>query len=502
MGVPITSWAAEKSIYISNGGGDRWCEITLAEGGEQELWWSGPSKGDLTTSNRQWASLDTSIATVTTGGVVNGVASGSTKITLTNTDTDEVVDTITVKVVPVGDESLPVNDEELWIEDNGESGVPLTSFGLYVGDNAVLYAGRASGLFPAGYKWFSSSSDVVSLEIEDEMPSVVTVRAQAAGTAVVGWATDATATEPDTYLTITVYEENDAGGDPGPVAVESVTLDATSVELTVGATKKLNATVSPDNATDKTVTWSSGDATVVSVRADGTVTGVAAGQTTITAKAGDKSATCVVTVKAADTTNVQEANYLEATVTVNGTQQRIRVYDPNGVLPADADLLAEVVTTHEHLDDGREIEHIISYKLTLVDGAGQPIPMPRDDTFKLCFEVIPGLDAKELEVVLVKQYEDGEFEEELVPIDGAYWACVNTNRCSPWSLIDRLSEEEKAAKNPTPPPAEEENSPGDDNNVKTGDYVTTGTVASLGMVLVLALGVMLHLVTSKKKFEM
>ncbi len=206
------------------------------------------------------------------------------------------------------------------------------------------------------------------------------------------------------------------------------------------------------------------------------------------------------TVEPEDDPGAENDNYIQATVTINGQEQRLRVYDPNGVLPAGADLLAEVVTTHEHLDDGREIEHIISYNLTLVDGAGQPIPMPRDGTFRLCFEVIPGLDAKELEVVLVKQFADGQFEESLVPIDGVDWVTVDTDRCSPWSLIDRLSEEEKAAKNPTPPPAEEENTPGDGTNVKTGDTVTRATVAGLGMVLVLALGVLLKL-NKKNQFE-
>ena len=53
----------------------------------------------------------------------------------------------------------------------------------------------------------------------------------------------------------------------------------------------------PDNATNKTVIWSSSNASVASVDANGTVTAVAEGSATITAKAGDKSATCTVTVK-------------------------------------------------------------------------------------------------------------------------------------------------------------------------------------------------------------
>ncbi|MBO6307154.1 MAG: leucine-rich repeat protein, partial [Paludibacteraceae bacterium] len=82
------------------------------------------------------------------------------------------------------------------------------------------------------------------------------------------------------------------------VAVTSVTLDKTTTSIEVGKTETLTATVAPDNATDKTVTWTSSDESVATV-ANGVVTAVAAGTATITAKAGDKTATCEVTVSAA-----------------------------------------------------------------------------------------------------------------------------------------------------------------------------------------------------------
>lgn len=84
-----------------------------------------------------------------------------------------------------------------------------------------------------------------------------------------------------------------------PVEVTGITLNHSSANLIKGDTLTLTATVSPDDATDKTVTWSTSDATIATVE-NGLVTAVAAGSATITAKAGGKEATCVVTVSLPD----------------------------------------------------------------------------------------------------------------------------------------------------------------------------------------------------------
>lgn len=80
------------------------------------------------------------------------------------------------------------------------------------------------------------------------------------------------------------------------IAVERVTLDKTSLNLYVGNTAKLTATVEPDNADDKAITWRSSDPTVATVDTNGNVKALKPGTATITATAGGKSATCTVTV--------------------------------------------------------------------------------------------------------------------------------------------------------------------------------------------------------------
>ena len=104
--------------------------------------------------------------------------------------------------------------------------------------------------------------------------------------------------------TITVESGGKLEGTPtgeGSVVykVTGVTLDQTDLTLFTGQSEQLTATVTPDNATNKNVTWSSNDDTIATVDANGNVTAVAAGTATITVTTEDGShtATCKVTVK-------------------------------------------------------------------------------------------------------------------------------------------------------------------------------------------------------------
>lgn len=84
------------------------------------------------------------------------------------------------------------------------------------------------------------------------------------------------------------------------VPVTNVTLNQTELSLIVDGTAKLDATVEPNDATNKNVTWSSDNDDVATVDADGNVKAVAPGTATITATTQDGShtATCTVTVTA------------------------------------------------------------------------------------------------------------------------------------------------------------------------------------------------------------
>jgi uncharacterized protein YjdB len=115
----------------------------------------------------------------------------------------------------------------------------------------------------------------------------------------------------------------------GYVAPTGVSLGMGALSLTVGVTVNLTATVSPANATNKTVFWSTGNAAIAMVDQNGAVTAVAPGTTIITATTanGGKTATCNVTVGQNGGATViyywvNEQNHLSlsgASATVSGT---------------------------------------------------------------------------------------------------------------------------------------------------------------------------------------
>ncbi|MGN0459919.1 MAG: Ig-like domain-containing protein [Ruminococcus sp.] len=83
------------------------------------------------------------------------------------------------------------------------------------------------------------------------------------------------------------------------ILVDKITLDKTATVLYTGRTTTLKATLTPDNATNKTVEWSSSNSGIATVTQSGVVKGVRSGVATITAKAvgGPVVATCKVTVR-------------------------------------------------------------------------------------------------------------------------------------------------------------------------------------------------------------
>lgn len=93
----------------------------------------------------------------------------------------------------------------------------------------------------------------------------------------------------------------DEYGSSSDVAVTAVSVSPTAASIAVGATQQLTATITPSNATNQTITWSSSNTGVATVNSSGLVTAVSAGTTTITVTTqnGSFTATSSITVTAA-----------------------------------------------------------------------------------------------------------------------------------------------------------------------------------------------------------
>ena len=130
------------------------------------------------------------------------------------------------------------------------------------------------------------------------------------------------------------------------IDVDSVTLDKTSLDLTVGDSATLNAKVEPENATYPTVIWTSSNPNVATVDSTGKVTALKPGTAKITASAGGKTATCTVTVSREPV--IPEPNGITVTQPANGT---LKVNPSNG----SAGTLITVTATP---DKGYELAYI------------------------------------------------------------------------------------------------------------------------------------------------
>ncbi len=181
----------------------------------------------------------------------------------------------------------------------------------------------------------------------------------------------------------------------------------------------------------------------------------------------------------------ENLNVLKTTVELlNGQKQNIVVRGGYDVLPIGTQLVVNVVPDSPELDrQDNEIEKQFHYEITLLDEDGKPLSMPLKQKVELLFEVVDGLDKDDLEVILAKVGDDIQFEEYLIKIDGVDYVGIYTDHFSPYTLVDKLTDEEKAAM------------------MKTGDEVTYFTVAGLGLIMTLALGLMINSKLNKKKSD-
>ena len=240
--------------------------LTMTEGDTYTLT-ATVSPNDATDKSVMWSSSNSTVVEVSSTGVVIARSTGSATITVKTTDGGKTAScsvTVNAKVIPVTGVSLD-----------------KTSLTMTEGDNQILTATVTPSNATTKYvTWSSSDPSVVGVS------SSGIVFAESAGSATITVKTVDGGKTASCYVVV----------NKKVIPVSAVSLNKTSLSLSKGQSETLTATVSPSDATDKTITWSSSNTSVASVDQNGKVSALAGGSATITAKAGDKQATCTVTV--------------------------------------------------------------------------------------------------------------------------------------------------------------------------------------------------------------
>ena len=266
--------------------------IEIIEGGSAAL---SASVSPEAASDRavSWSSSDRSVAAVDKTGTVQGLKPGTATVTATAEGKSGTC-AVTVKAKAVNVTEVTLDKTELTLTE-GETETLTATVKPDNADNLKV-------------TWSSDKTEIATVDGAGKVTAVK------AGEAVV------TVTTEDGGKTATCKVTVKAKA----VNVTDVTLDKTELTLTEGEAETLTATVKPDNADNRKVTWSSDKTEIATVDGAGKVTAVKAGEAvvTVTTEDGGKTATCKVTVKAkvVPVTGV-EVNPWAVTLSVRGTSK-------------------------------------------------------------------------------------------------------------------------------------------------------------------------------------
>lgn len=260
----------------------------------------------------EWTSSDESVATVDETGTVTAVAAGEADVTASVKDADIAASTHIKVVVTPTDVVAP---ESIDLVTNGENTksldaklVPADATDVklaYESSDESIATVDETGKVTAVANGECTITTYVTAKTEDaEASELSAVAVEAADSEETD---DSVATMPEDLAAMDsafgVVPEDLKAETKVTVTtnVESVTLDKTEGVLTVGNAVTVTATVTPDTATNASVTWSSSDEAIATVDSEGKITAVAPGTATITATSDsnpDASAAYAVTVQA------------------------------------------------------------------------------------------------------------------------------------------------------------------------------------------------------------
>jgi len=257
----------EEYVILASGISLNTNAITLTAIGQTANLMATITPSNTKNKNVTWTSSNTAVATVSNSGVVTAKGNGAATITAKTSDGTNLTAQCAVTVLTATGISL------------NQTSLTMTSVGQTTTLTATVSPSNAVN---KSVTWSSSNTAVATVS------STGVVTAKGNGTATI---TVKTTDGTDLSATCAVMVA---------VSVTSIQLDKTILGFSaIGQTAMLTATIAPDNAANKKVTWSSSNTTVAAVSSSGVVTAKGYGNATITAKiadGSDLSAKCEVTV--------------------------------------------------------------------------------------------------------------------------------------------------------------------------------------------------------------
>lgn len=249
-----------------------------------------------------WETDDPTIVSVDENGRITANGVGTTSVYVYD-EVSGLGGEISINVT--SDEKEDDKEDDKNDNENPNESIPVTKIALNksdtimeVGEYIIVSAVvRPSNATNKKVTWTSSNTRVATVSSSGK------ITAKNVGTATI---TAKTSNGKTAKIKITVTEKF--------INVTSIALNKTSASLNVGSSITLTATVSPKNATNKGIIWSSSDSSVATVTTSGKVIAKGAGTATITAttKDGGKKATCTITVKEKEIINVSKIELSES----------------------------------------------------------------------------------------------------------------------------------------------------------------------------------------------
>lgn len=290
--------------------------INLAVGYTQSLSYkiSPINATELTT---RFYSSDSSVATVDSRGVVRGIKEGNAIITV-STNNNSITDTAYVTVYKKGTPTI-VNQGENIVTNNYPKTIALSSksLNLNLGTNSQLRATITPNNAVGTLSWSSSNTSVAIVNENGLVTSVGIGSADIVVKTVNGITASC-------KVTVGNYS----------LKVRSISITTKYSYMNVGASQNLYVVFEPSNASDRTISWSSSNSSVVSVDASGKITALNPGSAIITAKSRDGGYTSSATIEVGGNTNIIDVSSIGFNksiyeVGINSTAQSIINYNPS-----------------------------------------------------------------------------------------------------------------------------------------------------------------------------